>query len=164
MNVSLRPSAERDLDFVLAAEADADVRPWILPWSRAGHRATLDAEGMAHLIAVDEDRGRPVGFVILAGLEDETHHCIEFRRLVVTERGRGLGRAVIGSVCELVFNGWQAHRLWLDVKQENARARHLYRSAGFVEEGLLRDCLAVGGGWESLVIMAMLEAEYRARR
>ena len=164
MNVSLRPSAERDLDFVLAAEADADVRPWILPWSRAGHRATLDAEGMAHLIAVDEDRGRPVGFVILAGLEDETHHCIEFRRLVVTERGRGYGRATITTVCDLAFDSLGAHRLWLDVKQGNSRARHLYASVGFVQEGLLRECLAAEAGWESLVIMAMLEAEYRARR
>ena len=159
MTTTLQPTAEQDLDFVIAAEADTDVRPWILPWSRERHREALAAPDLAHLLAVDERSARALGFVILAGLEDRENRCIEFRRLVIAERGRGLGRAVIGSVCELVYNGWGAHRLWLDVKQKNARARHLYRSAGFVEEGVLRECLAADGGWESLVLMSMLAHE-----
>jgi RimJ/RimL family protein N-acetyltransferase len=50
-----------------------------------------------------------------------------------------------------VFDELGAHRLWLDVFEHNARARHVYRSMGFAEEG-------VDG---SLVVMSMGEDEYR---
>ncbi|MCG8359477.1 MAG: GNAT family N-acetyltransferase, partial [Kiloniellales bacterium] len=66
-------------------------------------------------------------------------------------------------VMERVFEGLGAHRLWLDVFPDNARARHVYRSMGFAEEGTLRDALRFGDGYASLVIMSMLAPEYRQR-
>ena len=53
----------------------------------------------------------------------------------MTEKGRGHGRAALRLAIELAFEEHGAHRLWLDVKPHNERARALYRSAGFVEEG-----------------------------
>jgi RimJ/RimL family protein N-acetyltransferase len=50
--------------------------------------------------------------------------------------------------------------LWLDVKTHNDRARALYLSEGFREEGLLRECLKTGDGYESVFILSMLESEY----
>jgi len=58
--------------------------------------------------------------------------------------------------------GFNAHRLWLDVKSKNARARHLYQSEGFVEEGVMRECLLEDGHFESLVLMSMLRQEFEA--
>ena len=58
------------------------------------------------------------------------------------------------------FEQLGAHRLWLDVMAHNDRARNLYRSEGFLEEGTLRECMLVGGEFVSLVIMSMLEDEY----
>ena len=53
------------------------------------------------------------------------------------------------------------------MKSLNARALRLYASEGFVEEGRLRESLRVGtdetAGWESLVVMSVLEREYQAR-
>jgi RimJ/RimL family protein N-acetyltransferase len=34
------------------------------------------------------------------------------------------------------FDGFAAHRLWLDVYCDNARARRAYQALGFVEEGM----------------------------
>jgi len=63
-------------------------------------------------------------------------------------------------VKKLCFEEWRAHRLWLDVKEHNMRARHLYESEGFVREGVLRECIRNGETYESLIVMSMLEQEY----
>ena len=60
----------------------------------------------------------------------------------------------------LSFQELGAHRLWLDVKPHNERARALYRSEGFVEEGTLRDALYYNGRFESLVVMSILRPEW----
>ncbi len=158
----LRPSVAADLDWLLAAEAEEAVRPRIIAWSRERHLAAFGDEDLAHLVAQrsDGDDGR-VGFVILAGLRD-ANRSVEFRRLVITRPGEGHGFAAINAVRELAFGRHGAHRLWLDVKQDNERARHLYRRAGFKEEGVMRECLLGPRGYESLVLMSMLAGEHAA--
>ena len=61
----------------------------------------------------------------------------------------------------LAFEDFGAHRVWLDTQVRNARARHVYEQVGFVEEGVLRECWHQHGRWQSLVVMSMLETEYR---
>jgi diamine N-acetyltransferase len=86
----------------------------------------------------------------------EPNRCVELRRIVIARPGHGLGRAALTLVLDHAFGELRAHRVWLDVKRDNARARHLYAALGFVEEGVLRDALRVGDGYESLVLMAKL--------
>jgi diamine N-acetyltransferase len=159
VTIRLRPTTEDDLDFVVNAESDPDASPFIIQWSRARHATALGDPDIAHRIAED-DAQNPVGFVILAGLVDENSN-IEFRRIVVVPKGRGFGRSIVRAVKELSFNELQAHRLWLDVKEHNHRARSLYKSEGFSEEGLLRECIRGPDGFESLVIMSLLHDELR---
>jgi RimJ/RimL family protein N-acetyltransferase len=155
----LRPTTHDDLDFVLNAERDPDNRPWIIPWTRAQHESAFGNSELRHILLADDQLGR-MGFVILGGLQSP-HGAIEFRRVVVVAKGRGIGRAAIRLVQALAFDELNAHRLWLDVKATNARARSLYDSAGFVVEGTLRECLRTDTGFESLVVMSMLRSEYR---
>ena len=158
MTVRLRPTTEEDLDFVVNAELDHETAPFIIPWSRDRHAAVLGDPDIAHRVAED-DAQNPVGFVILAGLVNESS-SIEFRRIVVVRKGRGFGRSIVRAVKELCFNELQAHRLWLDVKAHNDRARSLYKSENFSEEGLLRECIRGPLGFESLVVMALLHHEF----
>jgi len=159
VDVHLRPTTAADLDFVVAAERDADTAPYIVGWPRERHAAALTDPDLCHRIVVRPDG--VVGFILLAGLTGP-NRAIEFRRLVVAEKGRGYGRASIRAVLRLAFDELKAHRLWLDVKTHNARARRLYVSEGFVLEGVLRDCLArPDGDYDSLAVMSMLATEYR---
>jgi RimJ/RimL family protein N-acetyltransferase len=64
----------------------------------------------------------------------------------------------------MAFRDLGAHRFWLDVKSLNERALALYRSEGFVEEGRLRESVRTDNGFDSLVVMSMLEPEYAALR
>lgn len=161
MNVRLRRTVDGDLDFVLAAEGAEDNRRYVSQWTRGQHREALTNPDLAHLIVEGVDDGRPVGYVIMAGLSDG-NGSVEFRRVVITEKGRGYGREVLRAVKRMAFEELKAHRLWLDVREKNERARRLYESEGFIVEGTLRECVSVEGGWESLVLMSLLEQEYRA--
>jgi RimJ/RimL family protein N-acetyltransferase len=96
----------------------------------------------------------------LAGLRGE-HRNIEFMRLVITEKGQGYGKAAVQTVKRHAFEILAAHRLWLDVKEHNTLARRLYENEDFRYEGTLRECLKVPEGFESLVVMSLLEQEYR---
>jgi hypothetical protein len=73
-------------------------------------------------------------------------------------------RAALRMAKKVAFDDLGAHRLWLDVKTHNVQARALYDSEGFIVEGLLRESVRVEGGFESLVVMSMLQHEFASRR
>jgi diamine N-acetyltransferase len=153
----LRPTREADLDYVVAAEAAASV--FLAPSPREEHAGFLADPAQRHLIA--EAGGERVGFALLRLHPAE--RAVELRRLAVTEPGQGHGRAMLRQVKEAAFEELGAHRLWLDVKPFNDRARALYRSEGFVEEGLLRDALLEpDGSFQDLVVMSILRPEWAA--
>jgi len=159
--VRLRRTTTDDIDFVVGAEQDGDARPLILPWHREQHVAALRDPDLAHFIVETTADGQPVGFVILAGLWNP-HRSLEFRRVVIVRKRRGYGRAAVRLVKEFAFTTAGAHRLWLDVKEHNQRARALYEAEGFVVEGLLRECLKEESGFGSLVVMALLVSDWRS--
>jgi diamine N-acetyltransferase len=159
-----RPTTRADLEFVCATEKAAENSPFVLGWPEQQHLQALDDRGIAHWIleapGVD---ARSIGFVILAGV-DLLGGTIEFKRLVVREKGVGFGREAVRLVKREVFGRLEAHRLWLDVFEDNERARTLYRSEGFREEGTLREHVRCNGEWRSLVIMSLLRREYDSGR
>ena len=158
--VRLRPTTEGDLAFVLREEGDEENRPFIGRWPRDRHLRALADASVEHLVA--EDRGgEPLGYAILTGIGGPGR-IVCLKRLMVARKGRGYGRAVLRLVKRRAFGELGAHRLWLDVKEGNARARGLYESEGFVQEGVLRDSFWTGEVHETLVVMSILESEYRA--
>jgi diamine N-acetyltransferase len=157
--VTLRPTTEFDLDWVLRAEHAPENEPYITRWPRALHSAALREPGTRHMTAVDP-AGDRLGYVILRGIGDPDPN-VELLRIVVAEPGQGVGRAVLRLVKELAFGELGAHRLWLDVVTHNVRARELYQSEGFVQEGILREAARKADGYASLILMSILEQEYR---
>ncbi len=158
-NIRLRTTAEAELDYVLDAETASENHAFVTQWTRDQHREALGSADQRHLIIESIPEGRRVGYILLAGLTNE-HHSIEFRRIVVTEKGQGFGREAFRLIKEFAFTKLFANRLWLDVKEHNVPARRLYESEGFISEGILRECTKTESGYESLVIMSMLRSEY----
>jgi diamine N-acetyltransferase len=157
--ISLRRTTESDLDAILQLEQDEENRAYIIPWTYQQHRAACSNPDLAHLVVETIHESALIGFLLLAGREN-AHQSIEFRRIIIADKGKGYGKEVLKLVKQVVFEQWQAHRLWLDVFEHNHRARHVYASEGFIEEGLLRECVARGEYFESLVIMSLLAQEY----
>ncbi len=155
--IALQPTVLADLDFVLAAERHPDNALYVGQWSRERHEGAIASEDEAHFRV--SCGGNPVGYVILAGLSDP-HRAASLRRIVVVKKGKGYGRQILQWVKAFVFEELGYHRLWLDVLEDNGRARRLYESEGFVTEGVLRDGWRTGDRYESMVMMSILESEY----
>jgi RimJ/RimL family protein N-acetyltransferase len=150
-----------DLDFVISVEQDPANRPYITPWDRTQHEAAIRFPDFRHFI-VEAGEGYPsAGFVILQGCRNP-HGSVELKRIVLNPKGQGVGRACVRLLAQMAFRDLHAHRFWLDVKAGNPRAQALYRSEGFVEEGRLRDAVRTGDGYDSLVVMSMLDHEHSA--
>lgn len=157
--MTLRPATNDDIAFILKQEAREDFADYIFRWDRARHEANLADRDKEYLIK-EGDRARPLGYIILAGLQSP-HHSVELVRIAVAAPGQGLGRQLLQEVIGRVFDSHRAHRLWLDVFDDNHRARRAYRTAGFTEEGVIRDAIRSGDGYRSLVLMSLLENERR---
>jgi diamine N-acetyltransferase len=159
MTIRLRPTTPADIPFVYETEHAEENRRYIIPWSAEQHLQSLSDPDHCHLIVEEAQSGRSVGYIILAGLQNP-HHNLELMRITIGEKGKGYGREALRLIKHRAFEEKGAHRLWLDVKEQNERAKALYVSEGFVVEGTLRECLKTGEQYESLIVLSMLETEY----
>lgn len=126
-----RPTTEEDVEYVMGLEGAAENAPFVTQWSREEHVATLGDADARHLI-VERD-GERVGFVILADLTLASR-VRQILRIVIAKKGEGIGRATLREAARICFEEHGAARVWLDVREENARARRLYESEGYVFE------------------------------
>ncbi|HEY9106105.1 MAG TPA: GNAT family protein [Roseateles sp.] len=192
-SLRLRPTMLSDLDWVVSVERDAANLPFITPWERTQHEGAIRFPDSRHFVLEGwspSPAGTPsipqgeaatlgsgptggpgdalerIGFVILQGCRNP-NGSVELKRLVLQAKGRGLGRAAVRQLKAMAFTQLKAHRFWLDVKALNTRALKLYQGEGFVEEGRLRESVRVttqgADGYDSLVVMSLLDREYQAR-
>ena len=70
-------------------------------------------------------------------------------------RGRGIGRALIEKTLEAARER-SLTRIELTVRTDNLRAKRLYESVGFVEEGVCRNHIRVDGKYYDSYLMAIL--------
>jgi diamine N-acetyltransferase len=161
ITVRLRPTMLSDLDFVTSVEQDAANRPFITPWDRTQHEGAVRFPDFRHFIVEAAPAYESTGFVILQGCRNP-HRSVELKRIVLQTKGLGLGRQCVRLLAQMAFRDLGAHRFWLDVKALNTRAQALYRSEGFVEEGRLRDSVRTEDGYDSLIVMSLLEDEHVA--
>jgi RimJ/RimL family protein N-acetyltransferase len=160
--VRLRPTMQSDLEFVLSIERDPENLPFITPWERTQHEAAIRFPDFRHFIVEGGEALDAVGFLILIGCKSQ-HQSLELKRMVIQHKGQGYGRGALRLAQKVAFDDLGAHRFWLDVKDHNTRARALYDSEGFVVEGTLREAVRTAGGFESLVVMSVLQSEHAAR-
>jgi RimJ/RimL family protein N-acetyltransferase len=157
----LRPATEADIPFIIETEHSPELREYIGTWTSDEHKAALHDSDVLHLIAAN-DSETALGYVIVRGLQSE-HSNMELKRIVMTSPGRGHGREIMLLVLKRVFEEFKAHRLWLDVFESNLRAQHLYRSLGFQQDGIFREAVYRDGKYHSLLLMSLLDREYRSR-
>ncbi|RQO61983.1 spermidine acetyltransferase [Paucibacter sp. KBW04] len=166
--IHLRPTMLSDLDYVVSVEQDGANRPFITPWERVQHEGALRFPDSRHFIIEAGPALERAGFVIFQGCRNP-HGSVELKRIVLARQGqgKGLGREALRLLKKMAFTQLHAHRFWLDVKALNVRALKLYESEGFVVEGRLRESVRItaegADGYDSLIVMSMLDREYQAR-
>ena len=159
MRIRLRKTTKNDLAFVIDAEENKENSPYIAQWKLNEHENALKDPDILHLIVELPSNNEKVGFIILAGLKNK-NKSLELMRIVITEKNNGYGSEAIEEIKKYALKELQFHRIWLDVKEFNARAKNVYIKCGFKIEGFLRECIFVDGHYESLYLLSILENEY----
>ncbi len=159
--LNVRKTEATDLPFVLEAETDQENTPFIGQWSYEQHLESLIDENMNHLI-IENKNGDKIGYAIITGLLD-LNKTVCLQRIAIQMKGKGYGKETLKLIVMWVFEHTETHRLWLDVKDFNNRARHVYESVGFIVEGTLRECILKENRYESLSVMSILRHEYKKR-
>ena len=155
--IQLRKTTPEDLPVVMEMENHADNRDFVTQNSLERHLAIIAGPHEEHLKVIDENN-KMIGYVILIGLENP-NKIIELRRLVIAEKGKVYGRETLRLIKKYCFEQLGTHRLFLDVVEDNLRAQNLYRSEGFVQEGLLREAHKTETGYKNLLLLSILQHE-----
>ncbi len=125
--IEVRSSDRGELAEFSSMETAPDTADYILAYDTARHRAEFARDDIVYL-SIYEDK-RLVGFFILA-LETDPK-SVEFRRIVIADRGRGIGQAAIPLMEEYCRVQLGRRRIWLDVFEFNHRGRHVYEKLGY---------------------------------
>lgn len=132
-----------------------DLTQWI------NHHRNLEDE-MLWAIA-DAKGGQCIGHVGLYQIDHRIRKA-EFG-IIIGDRawqGKGVGRLVSRTTIEFGFSQLNLNKISLTVLASNKRARRLYASLGFVEEGTLRADEYRDGEYIDIVVMSVLVSEWES--
>ena len=158
--VALRPARAADLDAIVSAERSPHARPFVGQDPPARHAEAI-ADPARELLVIADAAGGFAGYVLLAGIGNRDTG-IELRRVVVARPGEGVGRAALPLVLDRAFTTHRTHRVWLDVRIDNHRARRLYGALGFRTDGILRAAMHVDGRQHDQLLLSLLSREWPA--
>jgi len=132
------------------------------------HLEKTSAEKPTLLIfkAVDTNTGQVVGHGELANI-DYLNSSATLARILIGPpemRGTGIGPEIVHNSLQIAFDILDLHRVDLLVFDFNQQAIRSYEKAGFVKEGVLRECRKLEDEYWSSCIMSILEHEWRDRK
>ncbi len=158
-NLKFERATEKDLPFIMATERMSGYDALVGRWDETRHRAALNDGHYAYFLA--REAATPAGFAIVRDWASaERVSCV--KRIAVPNPGSGIGRRLLHAVVATIFRETQAHRVWLGVFPDNARARRAYEAVGFKAEGVARGSAFFGGTFRDELIMSMLRPEWSA--
>ena len=129
--IELTESNKEDLKLFSHWENLDGIREFIFPYSIERHIEEFEKDEMIYLNI--NYNSKAVGFVLLKLEDDEK--SIEFRRIVVVERGKGIGQRVLNEIEKYCVSKLKRNRIWLDVFDFNVRGIHIYEKQGYQKTG-----------------------------
>lgn len=120
-----------DAALFATVEQAPGTREYILPYSHCEHIQNMLDPQLVYLRILKDDELE--GFFILA--LDSDGKSIEFRRIVVSAKGLGVGQSAISAMEHFCRTELHRTRIWLDVFEHNSRGRHIYEKLGYERYG-----------------------------
>lgn len=116
-----------------------------------------------YFFLIMDKEGRILGEALINDIDSQTRQA-NFRIGIFQSlhRGKGIGKWVIEAIRDFVFEDLKLHRLALEVFSFNPRAEHVYLKAGFKYEGRLIDAIMDGDKYADIILMAILEDDWKA--
>ncbi len=153
----LRGATLDDLNYIMKLQYAPENLKFIVPFDEEYHREILTCADKMDIIVEEKDSGERVGYFMLRELDSP---CAEFTHVIIDKKGVGYGREALKLLMKWTFELKKYHRVWIDCKEYNSVALHLYESSGFIREGVLREIILTNGVWENLIVLGMLDREY----
>jgi len=153
----MREASEEDVPFIVGLFKLPHAREFLNEPGRDGILAQLeDPQGEAYII---ENDGNDIGYFTLHDRE----WLVELGVLVVKKTGLGAGPFAMRWGVEQAFKRRKAHRVFIEIREDNDRARAMCEDLGFKAEGLYRDGFrdAVTGEYKNLIPYGMLRTDLR---
>lgn len=172
----LRPFQAGDFGAMFAIYSRSDVAEYLL-WdarTEAQTRATLEKRIAARSIEKEGDfmalaaalktTGELIGDLVL-GWTSEEHRTGEVGFIVHPDhQGRGYATEAMRAVLDLAFDDMKLHRVIGQVESRNAASERVLEKLGFRKEAHFVENVFVKGGWQSEMIYAILDREWRGTR
>lgn len=155
----LKRAKMTDLNYIMTLQYAPENLKFIVPFDEDYHREIISSDGAEKLdVIVEEiDTGIAVGYFMLRKLDSP---FAEYTHVIIGRKGLGYGREALRLLMKWTFEIKKFHRVWIDCKEYNPIALHLYESSGFVREGVLREIILTDGVYENLIVLGMLDREY----
>ena len=123
-------------------------------------RAASSAASTARYMGIEIEPAELIGYIGLKRVRKEDGTA-ELGIAIKRERwGQGYGRDATVALLQFAFEEMNLHRVTFTVADYNSRARRMYESCGFREEGRLRESKFHDGRYHDNVLMGMLAREF----
>ena len=167
--LTYRPLCQQDWPFFLAVSQDRSVMKYISdPRSAEAIRThSFDVrlhpwyKGSPHwlcLVMEEKSSALPVG---LCGFIDRGEGIAELGFLLAANaQGKGYGSESLRATMAFCFRQQQYRKMVASVTAGNVASRRTLLSAGFIQEGTLRQAFFLDGRWQDHWIFGLLKEEY----
>jgi ribosomal protein S18 acetylase RimI-like enzyme len=125
--MEIRNALENELELFQSFEAGEDTKEYIIPYTMEKHIEEFNKAGIVYKTILNGSK--IIGFMIL-NLEEDGK-SVEFRRIVINEKGKGFGMMAIKYLDYIVKEEYIRNRIWLDVYANNERGIHIYEKCGY---------------------------------
>jgi len=125
--MEIRTSFENELELFQSYEKEKDTKDYIIPYTLEKHIEEFNKPNIVYKTILNKDK--IIGFIILNLEEDKK--SVEFRRIVINEKGKGFGMMAIKFLDYIVKEEFMRNRIWLDVYENNKRGIHIYEKCGY---------------------------------
>ena len=158
--LNYREATIKDINLIIKNERNIENIPFIDTWDKKEHEYAINNNNIAYWVV--EYDGKIVGHIILENLFDY-NDSLFFRRIVITDKGKGFGRYSVLYVLKFAFIKNSYHRVWLNIKEGNMVSTKLFTSLGFLKEGTSRESSKEENGiYLSMDVYSLLSYEFNS--
>jgi diamine N-acetyltransferase len=168
--VYLRPAERDDIPLFVSWLNDAETASFLsfrAPMSFAQEEDWFEkllvdqGKSRWHFVMCLLDGGQPIGTIGLFDLD--TVNGSAGMGITVGEKslwGKGYGTDSLNALLDFGFGMLRLERIWLDVNDDNVRAKRSYEKCGFKLEGIKRHAMYRDGRYRDLEVMSILRDEW----
>ena len=167
--IILRPVEKTDLERLVTWRNDPSISKYffnVFPLSMAGQENWFEdllGREDKRLFIIDTTEKVPIGTVGLDNIDFKNQRA-EFGSLLIqpSHQGKGFALDATMTLLRFAFDHLNLNRIYLQVFNWNKPAIKLYLRCGFQEEGLLRQSVYKDGGFQDILLMAVLRDEFKS--